>query len=262
MRWVLTPYVAPHPVVAALQRSHDALAALVPTLTAEQLTGPAYPSEWTVAATLSHIGSGAVIGLLNLDAALAGAEPPDRAQYTAVWDEWNAKDPQSQAADVVTADAKLTDAWAGIDPDRIADLTFAVGPMHLDGATILRGRLGELALHTWDVAVALDPAATVEPAGVDQLVDNLERIAGRSGLPIDGPPEVVVETAGPERRFVIGIAGDVTLRPAIVGDGPATVTLPAEAFVRLVYGRLDPAHTPSEVQGAEIGRLQDVFRGF
>jgi uncharacterized protein (TIGR03083 family) len=243
-------------------RSHDALAALVPALTAEQLTGPAYPAEWTVAQTLSHIGSGAVIGLLSLDAAQAGAPAPEQSELVAVWDEWNAKDPQSQAADAVAADAKLTEAWAGIDPARISELTFPLGPMQLDGTAYLRMRLAELAVHSWDVAVAVDPAAVVEPAAVDQLVDNLEMIAGFSGRPVGDPGEVVVEVTEPERRFVITIGEAVALRPAIIGDGPATLKLPAEAFVRLVYGRLDAEHTPSDVQGAEIERLREVFPGF
>jgi uncharacterized protein (TIGR03083 family) len=243
-------------------RSHDALAALVPALTTEQLTGPAYPAEWTVAQTLSHIGSGAVIGLLSLDAALAGAPAPEQSQFVAVWDEWNAKAPQSQADDAVAADAKLTEAWAGIDPDRIPELTFALGPMRLDGTTYLRMRLAELALHSWDVAVTVDPAAVVEPAAVDQIVDNLEMVAGFSGRAVGEPGEIVVETTAPERRFVVGVADGVTLRPAIVGDGPATVTLPAEAFVRLVYGRLDAEHTPADAQGDEIERLRTVFPGF
>jgi uncharacterized protein (TIGR03083 family) len=259
---VLTRDVDPHPAVAALQRSHDALAALVPALTLEQLTGPAYPSEWTVAQTLSHIGSGAVIGLLNLDAALAGAPAPEQAQFVAVWDEWNAKAPQDQADDAVAADAKLTEAWAGIEPDRIPELTFSLGPMQLDGTTYLRMRLAELAVHSWDVAVAVDPAAVVEPAAVDQIIDNLEMVAGFSGTPVGEPAEIVVETAEPERRFVVALGEAVALRPAIVGDGPATVTLPAEAFVRLVYGRLDAAHTPDRAQGAEIERLRNVFPGF
>ena len=252
----------PRPVLAALQRSHDALAALAPTLTVEQLTGPAYPAEWTVAQTLSHIGSGAVIGLLNLDAALAGAPAPEQSQFVAVWDEWNAKPPQSQADDAVAADAKLTEAWTGIDPDQIPELTFPLGPMQLDGTTYLRMRLAELAVHGWDVAVAMDPAAVVEPAAVDQIIDNLEMVAGFSGRPVGEPAEIVVETTEPERRYVVAVGEAVALRPAIVGDGPSTVTMPADAFVRLVYGRLDAEHTPSDVQGGEIERLRKVFPGF
>jgi hypothetical protein len=40
--------------------------------------------------------------------------------------------------------------------------------------------------------------------------------------------------------------------------------MPAEAFVRLVYGRLDPAHTPASITGdpADLDHLRQVFTGF
>jgi hypothetical protein len=42
---------------------------------------------------------------------------------------------------------------------------------------------------------------------------------------------------------------------------PADITLPAEAFARLVYGRLDPEHTPPGEQGAVLDVLRAVFPG-
>jgi len=40
--------------------------------------------------------------------------------------------------------------------------------------------------------------------------------------------------------------------------------MPAEALLRLAYGRLDPAHTPAEVEAdpADLNRLRAVFPGF
>ena len=39
--------------------------------------------------------------------------------------------------------------------------------------------------------------------------------------------------------------------------------MPAEAFVRLVYGRLDEAHTPPvESAGVELDELRPIFPGF
>jgi hypothetical protein len=48
------------------------------------------------------------------------------------------------------------------------------------------------------------------------------------------------------------------------GVAAADLTLPAEAFVRLVYGRLDRAHTPSSVTGdtARLADLRKAFPGF
>jgi hypothetical protein len=41
------------------------------------------------------------------------------------------------------------------------------------------------------------------------------------------------------------------------------VRLPAEAFLRLVYGRLDPDHTPPvSPQDVELGTLRAMFPGF
>jgi hypothetical protein len=47
------------------------------------------------------------------------------------------------------------------------------------------------------------------------------------------------------------------------GDGGAPdLTLPAEAFIRLVYGRLDPEHTPSFDGDPELlDSLRSVFPG-
>jgi hypothetical protein len=47
-----------------------------------------------------------------------------------------------------------------------------------------------------------------------------------------------------------------------VGAGAADLTLFAEAFVRLVYGRLDPVHTPPfDGDAALLDQLRAVFPG-
>jgi hypothetical protein len=38
--------------------------------------------------------------------------------------------------------------------------------------------------------------------------------------------------------------------------------LPAESFVRLVYGRLDPEHTPATVDAEAVASLRLLFPGF
>ena len=41
------------------------------------------------------------------------------------------------------------------------------------------------------------------------------------------------------------------------------LSLPAEAFIRLVYGRLDPDHTPASVdaRGVDLDLLRRTFPG-
>ena len=44
--------------------------------------------------------------------------------------------------------------------------------------------------------------------------------------------------------------------------GTPDLVLPAEALVRLVYGRLDPAHTPGSITGsARLAALRAAFPG-
>jgi hypothetical protein len=73
----------------------------------------------------------------------------------------------------------------------------------------------------------------------------------------------------PERSFDLRVGEGVTLEPADppvsddqAGGGPA-LRLPAEALIRLVYGRLDPAHTPPvEATEVDLDDLRQVFPGF
>lgn len=64
----------PQPLVA-LCASVSLLRAVVEPLVDAQLQLPAYPTEWTIADVLSHIGSGAVILQRRLDD--APSPPPD-----------------------------------------------------------------------------------------------------------------------------------------------------------------------------------------
>ena len=93
--------------------------------------GPAYPTDWTIADTLSHLGSGAVIFLRLVDDSLAGLDTPGDA-FPAVWDEWNAKPPGQQGADALVADRALLDRLEGLDDDERRRLRTTLGPMDVD----------------------------------------------------------------------------------------------------------------------------------
>ena len=128
-------------------------------------------------------------------------------------------------------------------------------------------RLSEHAVHTWDVLVALDPAATLAPDAVALLIDTLEQVAARSAKPDGQQRTVRVSTTDPERQFILATGEEVTLTPsdgdATPGLGVSELGLPAEALIRLVYGRLDEAHTQSaETAGVELDELRQIFRGF
>jgi hypothetical protein len=86
-------------------------------------------------------------------------------------------------------------------------------------------------------------------------------MAGFMGKQAPAPVAVAVATAVPERAFTLDTGG-VSLAPAGAGDAPtASLALPAEAFLRLVYGRLgdEPGLRAS---GVTLTELKSVFPGF
>jgi uncharacterized protein (TIGR03083 family) len=253
--------------IATLRASHERLASLVAPLTPEQLRGPSYCRDWTVAQVLSHLGSGAEIGLMMLPAALGQAEPPGRESFGPVWDTWNAKSPQDQAADCLSTDEKHVRALEELSDDDLAAISFPFFGMTLDGVGLVRLRLGEHAIHTWDVAVSGDPGATVAPGAVGLLIDNVAQfLAPRLGRAGDGAFRAHIRTTDPERDYLL-IAADPVSMPDWPGDGGGAdgeIRMPAEALLRLAYGRLDPGHTPPgvEAEPADLDRLRAVFPGF
>ena len=110
-------------------------------------------------------------------------------------------------------------------------------------------RLNEQVLHEWDIAVALDPSATLPDDGAELVFDNLDLIARFTAKPHGEPAVIAVATTGLDRAFTIIIEPDtVTFSPGPLSTDP-NLTMPAEAFIRLVYGRLDAEYTPASVAG-------------
>ncbi len=253
----------PAPWIGALRHSHDTLRALVEPLDTGQLQRRSYASDWSIAQVLSHLGSQAEIFGLFLDAGLSGQDPPGRDAFGPIWEAWNARGPRSQAADALRADKAVVERFESLDAGQRERLRLELFGMDLDTTGLARMRLGEHAIHTWDIAVALDPAATVAPDAVGLLVDTLGRLAARSGRPGGKQRRLRVSTSSPERHFTIEIGETVTLAAAERDEGMPELRLPAEAFVRLVYGRLDPAHTPPvQARRADLDELRQIFPGF
>jgi uncharacterized protein (TIGR03083 family) len=254
--------------MGAMSRPLDALRASVARLHEltrglddAQLTGPSYDRDWTIADVLSHLGSGAVIMQRGLADTLAGAETPEDFAPS-VWDEWNAKTPRAQAVDGLVADETLVKRLEAVgEPDR-ARLAYRLGPTTLNFDRLVCMRLNEHAMHTWDIEVMSDPEAEIPSDATAIVVDNLGLIARFSGRPDGDAPDVVLRTTDPVRAFSLRLSGEnVDLQARPDGDRP-DLTLPAEAFCRLVYGRLDPDHTPPfEGDAALVEQLRVVFPG-
>ena len=258
---------SPGPWISALRHSHDRLRASVEPLGPDQLEQRSYASEWSIAQVLSHLGSQAEIFGMFLDAGLTGKEPPGRDEFMPIWDSWNARDPQAQASDALRGDQATLERFESLDADQQARLHLKVFGMELGTTGLARMRVSEHAVHTWDVVVALDPAATLGPDAVALLIDTLDQFVSRSGKPDGKQRKVRVSTTDPERQFILETGEAVTLTPSDDQGPPelglSELRLPAEAFIRLTYGRMNEAHTPpAEHVGVDLDELRQIFPGF
>lgn len=262
--------------VAALRGSHERLRAVVEPLAVEDLTGPAYPEDWTIAQVMAHLGAGAEILSGRITTVRAGKPDPGRDAYESVSPGWNAREPVDQAADSIAANERLVELFEDLVGGAGAHLRFTVVGREFDLAGLATIRVSEHTMHSWDVAVALDPSATLAASSVALLIDTAPQYAirvrwrpiGEEPLPpADGPHRVRVVTAGPAREFALTLGEKVRLGPW-PGDGgpqaPAELHLPAEALLRLLAGRLDPEHTPAELTatGVPLDALRAAFPGY
>jgi uncharacterized protein (TIGR03083 family) len=246
--------------ITALRSSHERFRAAAVSLDAEQVSGPSYASEWTIAQVASHLGSGAEIFGLMLDAGLAGAAAPGGEAFSPIWDQWNNRKPIDQVSDSIAANETFVARLEQLTPDQQAAFAISMFGNDLDLAGVAAMRLGEHALHTWDVVVALEPDAVVAADAVELLIDRIAWTASRAGKAV-GAGRYVIATSAPERTFTLEVGPDVSLVAS--ANAAADVELPAEALVRLVYGRLDPEHTPPGIEETEtLAKLRSVFPGF
>ena len=228
-----------------------------------QLNRQSYASEWTIVQVLSHIGSGAEIFSLFLEAGRKGEDPPGRERFEPIWDTWNARSPEEQATHALASDQAALERFESVDATEQERFHLNLFGGDVDMAVLARMRLSEHAIHTWDIAVALDPTATVAPDAVDLLIDTLGQLASRTGKPTESLTRVNVSTTDPERQFVLDADESVSLLPWDGEESLAGLRLPAEAFLRLIYGRLDPDHTPPVETGAvDLDQLRATFPGF
>lgn len=250
--------------IAALRHTHDHLAEVVSGLGEDDLGRVGGASEWTVATTLSHLGSGQEINAYTVRRAIGDdTEFPSNDE---VWERWNALPPVEQAAAFVTASAAAVEVFEGLTPEQrmgaMVDLGFLPQPVPL--AVVLGMRVNELVLHGWDVDVAFDPAAQVSEEAAEiiteHFVSTMSFLLGFTGKPDGLPPT----------RLAFGgwtlVSTDEGIRIAEgVTDPSATFEGPVEAAIRLFAGRLAPEHTPAgtTVSGnVTLEELRAAFPGY
>ncbi|HEX6508514.1 MAG TPA: maleylpyruvate isomerase family mycothiol-dependent enzyme, partial [Chloroflexota bacterium] len=183
--------------IAALRRSQDRLASLVEPLTPVQLRGPSY-HDWTIAQVLGHMGSQAEIFMGWVTAALDGTEPAGQDFMQPIWDAWDARSPAEQAADSIAYNERFVERLEGLTDNDLARMHLNLFGMELDASGLPRLRLAEHALHSWDIAVALDPTTQLAPDAVALLIDTLGPLAGRVGKPQNKAFQLHVRTSDPQ----------------------------------------------------------------
>jgi uncharacterized protein (TIGR03083 family) len=257
-------------IFAALRTGHEDLDALVAGLTDADLVRPSGAAEWDVSQVLSHLGSGAEIGRAVVEAARAGKPGPGADFMHSVWDRWNAMSPRDRADGFRESNQALVAFYEGLDAATRETLRIDMGflPEPVDVATAARLRLSEFALHSWDVRVTFDERATLAPDATAELLHGRPDLLGWLGRAdaLDGRELVLqVTTTEPASTFAlrlrapVGVDFDLPERP----DG--TLGLTAEAWLRLVAGRLGPRHTPDGIVttgAADLGLLRAVFPGY
>lgn len=226
-----------------------------------EYASPAYPSEWTVADTFSHLGSGAVIGERRFEDSVEHRDS-DPTFNTSVWDEWNAKDPAAQVQDALVSDVSFLTHLEASSEEQRQNFHFTMGPFSFDFDGLVGLRLSEHVLHTWDVEVTLDPHATVSNDAANGILDTIQSIVTRTGKPTGETKKVTVRTIAPVREFTVVLDVDSVELVETHHDGATDLEIPAEAMVRLIYGRLDEERTPTSVSGDVVNYLRRVFPGF
>ena len=253
--------------IDALRSGHDELVVLVADLDTDDLTAPSAAREWDLSQVLSHLGSGAEIGLGTLRRALDPELVSEPNQE--IWDRWNAMTPLERLTGFLSTDEALVEAYESLDEHTRQNLRIDLGflPAPVDVATSVAFRLTELALHSWDIRSTFDPEATVAPEAVPHVIQPLSGLLGwvAKADAIDGEATVVVQTSDPEQSLALVITDAVAL-----GDVPetptTTLTLPTEAWLRLLSGRLTPDRTPDTVvltsDELTLDDLRRVFPGY
>jgi uncharacterized protein (TIGR03083 family) len=255
--------------IAALRTGYDRLAELVEKFSDTDLTGPSGAAEWDISQVLSHLGSGAEIMTATIRAAFDGNPALGGDFNQSVWDRWNASTPRERADGFLEKNETLTALFESLDPTQREDLRIDLGylPAPANVATVARMRLSEFTFHSWDVRSGLDDEASLDPAAVAELLPRSGDMLGWISKPatLDGNHSVVgVATTDPTTEFTLHLNDPVSIDFAPADNPDGTLTLPAEAWLRLTTGRLSPRYTPKTVEatGVSLETLRQLFPGY
>jgi uncharacterized protein (TIGR03083 family) len=260
-------------VVTAIRREYETLDRWLSAISPAYWEGPTNCTEWTVRQVVSHLGSGAEIHLLTIQEQLDGAAPVTPEVRQRIWSHFDSLAPDALYRDFRGRNLAYLSYLEGLPPDRRErTVKFFMGERPVAGYAVYR--LFELSLHSWDIRVGLDPTVRLLPTSVaplwSVLAENVNRRAkAEAKTELNGTVWGIAVHGPVERQMALVVRdGTVALTDAPPSPPAALLRLPAEAFIRLVSGRLplEAAEAAGEVaiagDRATVLRLNQLFAGF
>jgi uncharacterized protein (TIGR03083 family) len=231
-------------VLRLSRAEYDALLAYLQQLPPAGWTEQSACAEWKVYQVVSHIGwQPEIIGAM-LKAGLRGSPAMTDDQRKAIWARFDAMQPDEVLPALKAnndAFVALTDSLSEAELGQTIPWIFGPAPL----ASVLASRLNEQALHAWDITSVHEKQAKLTPAAVPDLVAaNVPARVGRLAQPTQA--EALVGKTIQVRYTQPGGSASLKVDKDSVGATPGqadapdlTVELPAEALVRLIWGRYD-----------------------
>lgn len=265
----VTPATAPlDSWLTALHTCSERLAAAVGGLSDEELLRPSFADGWSIAQVLSHLGSAAAICTTIVERGLAGdLTPPRQEDSVPVWDRWNALSATAQRDAWREADIRHLELLDSLDDTERVSLRipYFSGPI---GVRDYAGyRLSEQSVHTWDVEVALASDTVIPAPEVDLLWERLDLVATRfrdaRTLSRLVPGRIAIELNDLPRTLCLLLEAELHIYPCEPAEPTGSVAGPAEAVLRLVYGRNRPEKDGVTTTGAvTLEDLRSLFPGY
>jgi uncharacterized protein (TIGR03083 family) len=207
--------------------------------------------EWKVYQVVSHLGSQAEIQLGTVNSALRDAPPLGDPERKAIWGYFDSLQPDQVLAPFIKNNDSFIAFVEGLSEAELGrSIPWLSGTAPI--AQVLATRLGEQALHTWDIRWARDRDVRLAPETVPDLLE-LHIASGR--LKLLAKPEQAGALAGKTAQFFVEApATSLALKVGSesveafrgrVAHPDFSVELPAEVFLRLIWGRfLSPDGEP------------------
>jgi uncharacterized protein (TIGR03083 family) len=255
----------PAALIALLRRSHDEFAASVAAMSPDEYAGPSYCTEWSIGRVLSHLGSGSQLGQAAIEATRTGTPHLDLDGRRAVWARWDALSDADAAHDYLRYERDFVEYVERLTPAEHEGLRVPFGSAQLTLADFLALRLGEHAVHRWDVEVMASPRAELDDAAVPAILGAISMMSpflGKGAGDDEVKGLIVAVSLGAHADHTLDLTNGARFSPGLPSTSDATLSAPGPAFVRLCYGRLPGTHTPETVQYEGKGSLDALRRLF